>query len=160
MENSLKIMIGALIYVSILIYLYLTKIKEIKAESYEHSLCLPICKTIANFVDATDKIETIIPVIENTQFRSMTVIIFDMNGEIWADSRQISEGKLPLPASEWQQSIFKSIVRDVVSMPAGIIKPIFQNCSPKSSKHDTAFVSAVHLETKKKIVVVFQCGIE
>lgn len=160
MDATPKMMLCILVYVSMLVYLYLAKVKEIKAQAYEHGLCLPICKTIANFVAASDKIESLVEPIENTQFRSMSVIIFDLSGEVWIDSRQVAEGKLPLPASEWQSTLFKSIVREVTATPAGVIKPIFQNCSPKSSKHDTGFVAAVLLEEHKKVVTVFQCGIE
>lgn len=149
-----------IVYTCVLVCLYVYKIKEIKAHSYEHSLCLPICKTIANFVKHSDEMRNVVACVEDTQFRSMSVIIFDISGEVWVDSRQVSEGKLPLPASEWQQTIFRSISKEAVLTPAGIIKPLFLNCSPKSVKHDTGFVAAVYLKEKEKIVVVFQCGNE
>lgn len=145
-----------------MVYVYHDKLNSLRAQSYEYSFCLPFCRTIASVIEMTpqDGMLALLAELENSQFRSINISVFSRDGEVWADSLQPSQGKLPLPPSEWQTRTFKTIHDKVMENKRGVVQTLFRPCSPKSSAYETTFLSAVYVESKDMIVVTVQCGNE
>jgi len=148
--------------VAAMLYVYHCKLAALRAQSYEHAFVLPLCRTFASIIKGTpsDALPALLSSLENSQFRTVNVTVFSDEGEVWADSLQPSQGKLPLPASRWQSQNFRTIEGKLAAHPTGVVETIFRPCSPQSTAYETSFISAVRISELKLVVVVTQCGAE
>lgn len=143
------------------VYMYGQQIMRIRSKIFNGDLALPLCRTLADLLDAAKEPSDLYEALEVGRFRSCNFAVYDEHGEVFLDSQQPTYGKLPMAPSERQRQTFAALKeKGVLTSDDAVETSLFRQCRPASVEYDTNVICGKHLKQRHLIVVVESCGSE
>lgn len=137
------------------------QLRRVTSSSEASSITLPMARTVADLLDATDdekqRFKTI-ATLENTRFRTLTITLYSGDGEVYMDTAIPTDGRLPVPPTQRQAVVFELLKANKIDESSnGVRVTTFRTCSPKGGERSLTSIGAY--VSKCGIVVAVQaCG--
>lgn len=154
-----------LIVVICLCFVVLLQIQlcRLRRQSNDASFTLPLARTFADLLSTCSAEErmNLIARLEDTRFRSVSVMVFSNLGEVYADSSSPVSGKLPMPASSRQKDVFEMLKeKKAFEEPNGVHGTLFRSCNPRGGEKSTSTIAGMSIKEMSALVAVCSCGEE
>lgn len=141
-QNALPLAILAAAIAAVLL-LFVMQVVRLRDKHGTAALLLPMCRTIADMLEASRERASLLRALENSRFRSVWLTVFSDEGEVWADNFSSAVGQLPMPASQSQRDAYERLKSAKVD-PRGVRTVRFGSC-PLGAADRTIYMAGVQI---------------
>ena len=144
-----------------LVALLQVQLLRLRAQSTDAGFVLPMARTVADVLSTTPlpSLPAMMARLEDTRFRTITVVVYSRDGEVFLDTSSPTSGKLPMPPSARQKQAFDALMEAKVGEhPEGVAVTLMRSCNPRGGEATANTIAAVPITGLPGVYAVSVCA--